>query len=295
MLLRLRSKHPVLYCAIAEALFLAALRLGQLAVVLGLAVLINAGALGVEVIDNAYLFEIIIELIGAAVPVALLWRTGEAKLMRRRGSGFFNGMLVGMWPFVLIAYNMMVQIIYSPSDVQPNPPLQIVFYIVYMFAVGMAEEFLGRGVIAETLLEHFGTTRAGVWKACLVSGLIFGAGHLVNMLSSAPFGVLMQCVFAATLGVIFAAIYFRTGNLWVTVFLHMFMDISALWYDGVYSIQSAADTVSSYDLSMLYSLLIYGIPTIILLRKSKIGEVELYFGDDCQKPAAPAEPAQPQQ
>ena len=74
---------------------------------------------------------------------------------------------------------------------------------------------------AQTLLERYGTARAGVWKACLVSGVLFGAAHLSNLLGSEAFGVLMQCVFAASLGVMLAAIYFRTGNLWVTVFLHL--------------------------------------------------------------------------
>ena len=42
------------------------------------------------------------------------------------------------------------------------------------------------------LLYTSGTSRAGVWKACLLSGVLFGAAHLTNILSSAPFGVLMQ-------------------------------------------------------------------------------------------------------
>jgi len=35
--------------------------------------------------------------------------------------------------------------------------------------------------------------------------VLFGAAHLTNILGSAPFGVLMQCVFAASLGTLFAA------------------------------------------------------------------------------------------
>ncbi len=57
-----------------------------------------------------------------------------------------------------------------------------------MMLVGVAEEFLFRGVVAETLLEHFGTSRAGVWKACLLSGVLFGCAHLTNLFTSAPLG-----------------------------------------------------------------------------------------------------------
>ena len=56
-------------------------------------------------------------------------------------------------------------------------------------------------------------------------------------------------------------------------------------YGGLYNTQSVSEAVSSYDASMLLSVLIYMIPTIFLLRKKKIGEVALYFGEDGKKMA----------
>ena len=110
-----------------------------------------------------------------------------------------------------------------------------------------------------------------------MSGVLFGAAHLTNILSSAPFGVLMQCVFAASLGTLFAAIYFRTGNLWVTVFLHGAMDISSMLIGGLYGTTTVAEAVSGYDASMLLSVLLYLIPTAFLLRRKKLPEVQLYW------------------
>ena len=98
----------------------------------------------------------------------------------------------------------------------------------------------------------------------------------------------MQCVFAASLGTLFAAIYFRTGNLWVTVFLHGVMDIASMLVGGLYGTEDVAESISGYDASMMLSILIYLIPTLFLLRKKKIGEVALYFGRDCAPAAAPA-------
>ncbi len=158
-----------------------------------------------------------------------------------------------------------------------------------MALVGVAEEFIFRGVIAESLLERFSARgRAGVWKACLLSGLLFGAAHLTNLLSSAPFGVLMQCVFAASLGTLFGAIYFRTGTCGSRLFLHGAMDIASMLVGGLYGTEDVAESISGYDASMMLSILIYLIPTLFLLRKKKIGEVALYFGRDCAPAAAPA-------
>ena len=211
------------------------------------------------------------------VAVLFLVRTDRAGLLRRRGSGFFNGLLVGMYAGVHWLQCLWVAGA-GPAGERRAAACGTHRHLPCQHGmVGVAEEFIFRGVIAQTLLEHFGTSRAGVWKACLLSGVLFGAAHLTNILSSAPFGVLMQCVFAASLGTLFAAIYFRTGNLWVTVFLHGAMDISSMLIGGLYGTTTVADAVSGYDASMLLSVLLYLIPTAVLLRKKKLPEVQLYW------------------
>ena len=284
MLKRLRKNHPLGYCVGAEVLFLGSLVLTSILVVL----LLMLFRFDLNDADD-YLLGCIQELVGVGVAVLLLKRTGKAQLLRKRGCGFFNGLLVGMYPLVLIGYSLYTKLMFGmPEDGQLQPAFSIFSFFLSMALVGVAEEFIFRGVIAQSLLERFGTGRAGIWKACLLSGLLFGAAHLTNLLSSAPFGVLMQCVFAASLGTLFAAIYFRTGNLWVTVFLHGAMDIASMLVGGLYGTEDVAESISGYDASMMLSILIYLIPTLFLLRKKKIGEVALYFGRDCAPAAAPA-------
>lgn len=273
MLKRLRNAHPIVYCIGAEVLFL-----GSLIVTAGLVTLVLLLTRFNFAYADDYLLGCIQEAVGVAVAVLLLKRTGKGELLRRRGCGFFNGLLVGMYPLALLCYNLYVRLLFGiPENGTLLPLWRILSFFANMTLVGIAEEFVFRGVIGETLLEHFGTSRAGIWKACLVSGLLFGCAHLTNLLSSAPLGVLMQCIFAASLGVVYAAIYFRTGNIWVTVFLHGAMDISSMIIGGLYGTVGVAESVSSYDLTMLFSVLIYLIPAAFLLRKKKIGEVKFYF------------------
>ena len=273
MLKRLRAKHPVGFCVLSEVLFLGSLLLASYLIVFALVLF----GVDLERVDS-YFLSAVQEAVGMVVALVILGRTGKMYLLRRRGSGFFNGLLVGMYPLALLAYTLYAKILFGlPEDGTLLPLWRILSFLANMILVGIAEEFLFRGVIAETLLEHFGTSRGGIWKACLLSGLLFGCAHLTNLLSSAPLGVLMQCIFAASLGVLYAAIYFRTGNLWVTVFLHGGMDIISMLVGGLYGTESVAESVSSYDASMLLSVLVYLIPAAILLRKKKIGEVKLYF------------------
>ena len=269
MLKRLRTAHPILYCILSEVLFLGSMVVFSL---LGTIVLAAAGA-DFDTMDGS-----VQEVVGLAVGLLLLARTGRLDLLRRRGCGFLNGLLVGMYPLFFIGYTACGTLAFSRPDTPLLPLPRILTFLLNMILVGVAEELVFRGIIAQTLLERYGTARAGVWKACLVSGVLFGAAHLSNLLGSAPFGVLMQCVFAASLGVMLAAIYFRTGNLWVTVFLHSAMDIAAMLIGGLYGTTSVAESVSGYDASRLVSVAVYLIPTVFLLRKKKLPEVQLYWG-----------------
>lgn len=279
MLKRLRSAHPILFCILAEVLFLGTLFVTDLVFSI---VLLFAGA-NFATMDT-YLYSTLQELAGAAVMVLVLKKTGRAGILFRRGSGFFNGLLVGMYPLVLIGYSFFATLMFQRPENTPLLPLgRILTFLLSMMMVGVAEEFAFRGVIAQTLLEHYGTSRGGIWKACIVSGLLFGAGHLTNILGSEPFGVLMQCLFAAALGVLFAAIYFRTGNLWVTVFLHGMMDISSMLIGGLYGTTTLAESVSGYNITMLYSVVLYLVPLAFLLRKKKLPEVQLYWGGCVKK------------
>ena len=270
MLKRLRTAHPILYCILSEVLFLGSMVLFSLLATIGLA----AAGTDFDTMDG-YLLGSVQEAVGLVVALLLLARTGRLDLLHRRGCGFLNGMLVGMYPLFFIGYTTVGTLAFDRPDM-PMP--RILTFMLNMILVGVAEELVFRGIIAQTLLERYGTARAGVWKACLVSGVLFGAAHLSNLIGSAPFGVLMQCVFAASLGVMLAAIYFRTGNLWVTVFLHSAMDIASMLIGGLYGTTSVAESVSGYDASRLLSVAVYLIPTLFLLRKKKLPEVQLYWG-----------------
>lgn len=275
MLKRLRTAHPILYCILSEVLFLGSMVLFSLLATIGLA----AAGTDFDTMDG-YLLGSVQEAVGLVVALLLLARTGRLDLLHRRGCGFLNGMLVGMYPLFFIGYTTVGTLAFDRPDTPLLPMPRILTFMLNMILVGVAEELVFRGIIAQTLLERYGTARAGVWKACLVSGVLFGAAHLSNLIGSAPFGVLMQCVFAGSLGVLFAAIYFRTGNLWVLVFLHGAQDAASLLAGGLYGTENMSTAVSSYDSTMLLSVLVYLIPTFFLLRKKKIGEVGLYFGKD---------------
>ena len=151
MLKRLRKAHPILFCVLAEVVFLASLFVTDLVFTIAL-VLFRADFASID----TYLYSTLQELVGAMVAVLFLVRTDRAGLLRRRGSGFFNGLLVGMYPLVFIGYNAFGSLVLGrPENGVLQPAARIGTFLVSMAMVGVAEEFIFRGVIAQTLLERY--------------------------------------------------------------------------------------------------------------------------------------------
>lgn len=98
MLKRLRSAHPMLYCLVAEVLFLGMLFVASLLSLLLILFVVR----DIDAVDD-YMLTFMQEAAGVLVAWLFLARTGKSGLLRRRGSGFFNGLLVGLYPIALIA------------------------------------------------------------------------------------------------------------------------------------------------------------------------------------------------
>ena len=163
MLKRLRAKHPVGFCVLSEVLFLGSLLLASYLIVFALVLF----GVDLERVDS-YFLSAVQEAVGMVVALVILGRTGKMYLLRRRGSGFFNGLLVGMYPLVLIGYSLYTKLMFGmPEDGQLQPAFSIFSFFLSMALVGVAEEFIFRGVIAQSLLERFGTGRAGADAVCL--------------------------------------------------------------------------------------------------------------------------------
>ncbi|MCE7780614.1 CPBP family intramembrane glutamic endopeptidase [Staphylococcus xylosus] len=95
--------------------------------------------------------------------------------------------------------------------------------IISNFLVGAFEEIFCRGIIFKNLLNYYSPIKSGI-----LSALIFSLAHIVNFFSdSEPFEVISQILYAFFLGILFAAIYYKTKNIWTVILLHAFIDFSA--------------------------------------------------------------------
>lgn len=227
-----------------------------------------------HLLPNEDLASILGEVWGIAYPLALAALCGRMR-MYREGS-FLDTIAAGLFVLGLQMYALwaIAMLTAANPDTQWAGIGQILLGLVMLFGVGFREETVFRGIIAGALWEKYGGSRAGIWRAALLSGLIFGLIHMGNLLSGANLvSVLVQTAAAAAIGTAFAAIYFRGGNLWALVLLHSLTDTASLFGALFTKNNTLVDSINTLGLINLTPVVTMLLLTAFLLRPKKIAEI----------------------
>ncbi len=101
------------------------------------------------------------------------------------------------------------------------PPLSAVFFVgVNTLLVGISEEVMFRGVLFRAFDKAI-----SLWPAILITSVLFGAVHILNVFITGDLvPALMQAVAATMSGIVFMAILLRTGSIWPAIVYHFLWD-----------------------------------------------------------------------
>lgn len=155
----------------------------------------------------------------ASVSVVLLYRLRKKSLSEIG----FQKVKSGKWkeiyyaiPFVVISLSTLI------AGINTDQLGLIPANIFLALAVGFSEEIYFRGIIFHSWKNH--STKSAV----LISAILFGICHLMNVLKGAELGyTILQIVFALFYGIAFALLLSVTESLWPCIFLHFFHDLCA--------------------------------------------------------------------
>lgn len=154
---------------------------------------------------------------------------------------------------------------------------------------GVFEEFLVRGLPLGNILWKKDSRNQFLWLAFYTS-LIFGLIHIGNLFKGGELiSVLIQTCQATCAGLLFAAIYMRTGSIIPTIILHALWDAPS-FLDPIYAASKTMFPAPNVDMSSLpegVALATAAMPTVlmifelvyalILLRRSKWEEIKANF------------------
>ncbi|HEV2656910.1 MAG TPA: CPBP family intramembrane glutamic endopeptidase, partial [Ktedonobacteraceae bacterium] len=171
--------------------------------------------------------------------------------------------LLGLFPVLLLVFS---------REIHQTPLLTIALTAVFCLFVGIAEEGLFRGIILNMLLPK------GIWKAVLLSSLLFGCVHILNVFVGFPLnGALAEMLSALGFGMFLAAVRLRTNSLRPGIIAH------ALWDFPLIILNMHRQHIVSP--SLLEALLVGGILcaiyivcTLIVLRPKKLRALRVMYG-----------------
>jgi membrane protease YdiL (CAAX protease family) len=129
----------------------------------------------------------------------------------------------------------------------------LVLFTLSMASVGLFEETLARGLVLGRLLRDLPT--GGTQRAALVSSVVFGVAHLVNLPRQGLVVTLVQVLYATLIGYFLAAVRLSSGSLAAVVMVHAVLDWTFYLGSDVFA---ASGTTSSAGIATGVVALVVG-------------------------------------
>lgn len=157
------------------------------------------------------------------------------------------GIIAGVLSFVAFFIGL------YPFDYTPTIWKILIEGILYYIGVGVVEEFYVRGLFLN-IVEAFADKKKNKTEiAIIVSSIVFGLGHIPGMIGMGAGVIAFKIISTIGMGFYFGTIYKRSGNLWVPIIMHSFIDICALPY--CFTQNMRYETVSLVILVITYTTL----------------------------------------
>lgn len=200
-----------------------------------------------------------------------------------RTKNLLKGLLL-LWPGYMFLLSNLLGTHTGGRGVVPET---LIMVVVANMITGFYEEVLMRGMLLGHMMEHWRNDKHKILKSVLTTSILFGLVHLGN-LATAPVGPTLFQVFYATLfGLIFAAAFLRTKNLWACILLHGLVDVSGDLYTVFYLPgEEITDFMSSNIPVMLLSLLLCIIVVPFEMRKKKRAEILAMWNEETTCPVS---------
>ncbi|MBR5610954.1 MAG: CPBP family intramembrane metalloprotease [Bacteroidales bacterium] len=183
----------------------------------------------------------ILTLSPAFVYAYLKGKKGQYSPKRKINDSYFGKMnpvvLFIMLPVILVAYLFVIDpaaaLFTTPEWFRGMVTGNSVLWssMTVCVCAPLLEELLCRGIMLRGMMEK-GVSPA---KAIFWSSLIFGVIHM-NPWQALP---------AFLLGLLFGWLYYKTGNIWITIFLHFLNNASSLFIYHVYPDLAAAESIKA--------------------------------------------------
>jgi membrane protease YdiL (CAAX protease family) len=223
------------------------------------------------------------QVVLSAIVIYLMRKLNVFSMSDFKFQNMGKGFLLGWVAFVgsIIVFVMTLSQMPPDSFVVTSIPHLLIVIFHPILGTGFFEEVLFRGLILKLLLVAFGDSKKEIVKAAVISSVLFGAAHIVNaFFGGGLLPTISQFIYATATGIFFAALYLRTGTLWIPIILHALINFASQIFGAIVPqevflqlVQIQTDpSVLEFIISTLFMTVPYLVAGLVLLRKVKPNE-----------------------
>lgn len=207
-----KKQHIVVYFLKMLLIFIA----------LDLVMMIFAGLITNSSLGYKYGSDLIMELFYGLFVLIVMLLFKNSYVFTSKQEKFWVGVKLAI-PMLVVAG---INLIGSISSLDSFSFLKFINVLVLSLFVGIAEEFLCRGWLQNEFIERYSDNKNSVIISIILSSLVFGFMHILNIGAQTAFETLLQIVNAVSLGLLLGSIYYKTKNIWSVIFLHSIYDFA---------------------------------------------------------------------
>lgn len=111
--------------------------------------------------------------------------------------------------------------------------VDVILFAVYCLSIGLCEELIFRGILFTTFADTFSKDKKGLIKAYILSSVLFGVLHILNVFYGAGFfPTVLQVVYSTLTGGLFCFVFIKTGNVLCAAFIHAVYNFCGLFFEN---------------------------------------------------------------
>ncbi|MEC9485145.1 MAG: CPBP family intramembrane glutamic endopeptidase [Candidatus Izemoplasma sp.] len=141
----------------------------------------------------------------------------------------------------------------------------VVLFFIECLSIGIFEEVLFRYVIFVIIMQLLTINKKNVFLGMVLSSVLFGLFHLINLFAGAGVGETLQQVgYTTLLGLLWSMTLFLTQNIWVPILLHTIYNFVGVLYFRYGSVSTRFDLFT-----IIVTIIVAVITTIFYVKQFK--------------------------
>jgi uncharacterized protein len=172
-----------------------------------------------ENLDTQMITGSLLRILGGLVFIVIIYGLGHGHIFKFKNVS--KALLIMIPAFIVSINNFPIIAFLDGRAVLTEPVYRVFLFFIESLSVGFFEEIIFRGMILVYLLNKLKDEKNGVMKSIILSSVIFGFIHVINIFNGASVNsTMLQIGYSFLVGMMWAVLFIKTGNLWLTMLLH---------------------------------------------------------------------------